>query len=235
MIQLSFPFRILIVGASNTGKSTLLADIVLNRDKIINKKIDKIWYCAKYQTSIPAALKTDPLVKFHQGVPSDEICENSEGKNVLIILDDLLETAFQSDTVSSIFTQGRNRSIATILVSQVLFPRYANARNVSLNASHIIYFRNIRDASSINCLARQICPLDSKAFSELFLNNINKPFSYLLMDFQPTTPDIFRYRENILSNRPTIFVDEKDLEKVAQKNETFNQVQAFTVEFPEFY
>lgn len=97
------------------------------------------------------------------------------------------------------FTQGRNRNISTILITQNLFPQFPKARNISLNANYIIVFRNLRDAASINHLARQVCPSNSKSFRDMFINNINKPYSYLLLDFTPTTPDIFRFKSDILS------------------------------------
>jgi len=224
----------IIAGSSGSGKSVLLSEILLNRNELIDRKIDKIVYCAKYETSIPVSLRSDKSIIYHEGLPTDEMIQNEANENILLCLDDLLESAFSSDIVSRIFTQGRNKNISTILLTQNLFPRYSNARNISLNANYLIIFRNLRDASSISHLARQVCPSNSKEFSELFINNINRPYSYLLLDFTPTTPDVFRYRENILSDCPTIFVNESELHNVSQRNAESSSLSEHIVELPEF-
>lgn len=232
MFKFKVPFRMIMAGSSGSGKSSLLCEILNNKETIFDKKIDKIIYCAKYRTSVPPKLRN--TITFHEGIPTDDMIQNDVGENILFCLDDLLESAFSSEIVSRIFTQGRNKNISVCLLTQNLFPRYPNARNISLNASYIIVFRNLRDASSISHLARQVCPTNSKAFSELFINNINRPYSYLLLDFTPTTPDVFRYRENILSECPTIYVNESELQNVSQRDAQSSSLSEHIIELPEF-
>lgn len=234
MFKFKIPIRLIIAGSSGSGKSSLLSEILSERDKYFDKEIHKIIYCAKYRTSIPHKLQNDKSIIFHEGVPTNEMIENEGGDHILFCLDDLLESAFASDIVSQMFTTGRNINISVILLTQNLFPRYKNSRNISLNANYLIIFRNLRDASSISHLARQVCPSQSKAFSDLFINNINKPYSYLLLDFTPTTPDVFRYRENILSECPTIYVDEAELRNVSKRNDPASSVSEYIIELPEF-
>lgn len=234
MFKFATPFRMLIAGSSGSGKSTLVGDIINNHEKLFTIPMDKIVYCAKYETSIPIALRDNPLLFFHEGIPTEEMIRNDERKYVLFVLDDLLEIAFSSDIVSTIYTQGRNRLLSAILISQNLFPQFSKARNISLNANYIIIFRNLRDSSSINHLARQVCPNNAKAFSDLFINNINKPFSYLLLDFSVNSPDIFRFRENILSDQPIVYINDVELERCGCKFEKNSEIPAFAVEFQEF-
>lgn len=229
LFQLEWPFRLILSGASSCGKSTLLGQIILNRKDIIDQHVDKIIYCAKYQTSIPQSIRDDvtiPLV-FHEGVPTEELIRNENNENVLICLDDLLECAFKSGVVSSLFTQGRNRSLSVILLIQNLFPRYPNARNISLNANYLIIFRNLRDSSSLIHLAKQVCPSNSKAFSEMFINNVNTPYSYLFMDFTPTCSDLLRYRQDIFSESPTVFINETEIKRngTETKSESNSTIQ----------
>lgn len=236
MFKLKFPFRMILAGSSGSGKSCLLADIIINRHVLIDKKIDRIIYCAKYATSMPKVLRNNNLIQFHEGLPDEEMVKNEDKKNVLICLDDLLETAFSSDLVSNLFTQGRNRNTSVVLLTQNLFPQFKHARNVSLNANYIIVFRNMRDRSSIGHLAKQVCPGNSRAFSDLFSNHINTPFSYLFLDFTQDVPDVFRYRTDILSDTPSIFTCAEELNNAttSKTTEAGAEIPSHLIELPEF-
>lgn len=231
LITFKVPFRILVVGCSGSGKSTLVAELIRRRDEFFDTPFQKIFYCAKYSTSVPEIIKDDPILKFHEGIPSDEIIENSDQTHILLVLDDLLESAFSSDTVSSIFTQGRNRKLSIFLLSQNLFPPYAKARNISLNASHIIVFRNLRDSSSIGHLARQVFNSHSKSFCDLFINNVSQPFAHLLFDFSTeNNANFLRYRENILNKYPIIYSNDETISESCERYKTSKEVQGFIVE-----
>lgn len=97
MFKLVTPFRMIIAGSSGSGKSSLVSTIVEDQNRIMTTPLDAIVYCAKYETSIPMAIREHKLLTFHQGVPTEEMTRNDENKNLLFILDDLLETAFSSE------------------------------------------------------------------------------------------------------------------------------------------
>lgn len=207
MFRFKLPFRMIISGSSGVGKSTRLANIIKNRDQIIDGKLEKVIYCAKFLSSMPESIHSEEIVSFYPDLQTSEMFQNADGKNLLIVIDDLMDSAMSSEIVSDIFTQGRNRNVSVILLSQNLFQQGSKSRSISLNSNFMIIFKNVRDSSSIIHLAKQICPGHSKDFSNMFINNVNQPFSYLLLDFTPTTADVFRFRENIFSDCPSVFAE----------------------------
>lgn len=225
MIHLTLPCRMMIAGPSGCGKSTFVSELILNRNHIFSQQLDRIIYCAKFKTSIPESLREESIITFHEGCPSEEMLENSDGFNVFFIIDDLLESAFSSTIISQLFTQGRNRGISTCLLTQNLFPQYPRARNISLNCNFLTLFRNHRDDSSIYNLSRQVKPLNSRGFSDLFLSSVNKPYSYLFLDFSPCIPDALRFRQDIFSENPSIFATDDDIQKLKG-----DQAQDYVVE-----
>lgn len=223
------PFSCIINGVSNSGKSFLAAQLIKNRTKYINGEFDKIIYCAKYYTSFPEILKKDKIISFHSSIPSEQIFLNQSNENVLIVIDDLSQEIFESPDVANCFVQGRHRNISLIVMTHALFPKQKNARLCSLNASHIIIFRNLRDCQQIQHLARQICPSDSKSFTKMYLNCCAKPFSHLMLSFGQNIHNLFRYRTNILSDHAEIICDEDELAQYnLETDEKNREIQRIT-------
>ena len=72
-------------------------------------------------------------------------------------------------------------------------------RNVHLNTEYVVLFRNPRDKSQFGHLKLE----HSKALVDV----TSRPYSHLLMDLKPHTPDALRYRSVSLQlDRQTVFV-----------------------------
>ena len=81
-------------------------------------------------------------VRFHEGVPADF---NSREKPCLIILDDLLNSAYSKD-VCDLFTKDSNhRNISVILITQNVFHQGKCCRDISLKAKYIVVLKNLCD------------------------------------------------------------------------------------------
>ena len=56
-------------------------------------------------------------------------------------------------------------------------------------------------------LARQLEPKHSKALVDAYVDATSRPYSHLLVDLKPHTPDALRYRSNSLQlDRQTVYV-----------------------------
>jgi Tfp pilus assembly pilus retraction ATPase PilT len=240
MIQLKFPVRLIIAGSSGIGKSTLLGDMISLRNDLFDRKIDKIIYCTKYESSIPKILRNDKSIFFQSGIPSEEQILNEKNENILFCFDDIADEAFSSGLVGNLFTTGRNRNIGVVLITQNLFPKYSHSREISLNANYYIIFRNIRDGSQINHFAKQVCPNNSKAFREIIENHINREPNgrgYLFCDFSHDVSDLLRFRTNILSQVSTVFFNDESLKEAILEREQLvenSQIQAQIIKIPIF-
>ena len=80
-------------------------------------------------------------------------------------------------------------------------------RNVHLNTEYVVLFRNPRGKSQFGQLARQFKPKHSKALVDAYVDANLPPYSHLLVDLKPLTPDALRYIRNSLQlDRHTIYV-----------------------------
>ena len=63
------PFRCLVTGPSTCGKSDLIQNIIINKDKLINKKLDRIVLCYKVcQEKYNIYKYLDIPVEFNEGI-----------------------------------------------------------------------------------------------------------------------------------------------------------------------
>ncbi|GFS63427.1 uncharacterized protein TNCV_2239701 [Trichonephila clavipes] len=121
-----------------------------------------------------------------EGLPS-EVEENCD----LIVLDDMMNDV--TSEISQMFTMGsHHKKYSIILITQYLFPRAKSMRDISLNAHYIILFRNNRDVSQAACFGRQAFPGCGKFFMDSYKKATEEPFSYLLVDVHPRSPEVQR-------------------------------------------
>ena len=60
--------------------------------------------------------------------------------------------------------------------------------------------KNSRDASSITNLAKQTHPYRTRFLTNSYLDATKQPYSYLLIDMVPETPEEIRIRSNIFED-----------------------------------
>ena len=211
----------IVAGSSQSGKSYFTSEIIKGRNETIDNPPDIILYCAKYRSSIPNSIQH--IVTFHQGVPEDDIFEKfKDNKRVLIVLDDLQIDGLKSDVTTNIFLFGRHSNFSIIFLLHNIFPREKNARNISLNANYLVLLKNTRDPSQILTLSRQLQPLDPLFLSKIYFNFVNRAYSHILIDLNVNTEEYFKYRGNIFSNFQEIYLCERQLEILQNKQGSGN-------------
>jgi len=199
------PFRCFIAGPTFSGKSKLIEKIVLNRDKIIDKKIEKIFICYKTPNNSYDLFKyMDIDVEMNEGLL--DFNELDTKKNNLVILDDLMSVCKDSNEVLNLFTvDSHHRNISVFLVSQNLYTQGKCAREISLNASNLVIFKNPRDKTQVSILARQMFPQKTKAFLEAYYDCTLKEYGYIHLDLNPNTPENLRIQTNITESSRIIY------------------------------
>ena len=119
----------------------------------------------------------------------------------LIIFDDLLDVKRSSFDVIAMFTKAaHHKPCFIIFITQNLFPGGKESRTRSLNTHYYILFKNPRDKSQIDCLARQIVPRKSKTLIDVFEAATKPAHGYLFCDFTQECPDSYRFRTNLFGD-----------------------------------
>lgn len=201
------PFKsnssILIVAPTNSGKSTLVTDILKYKQQLFDDPPLRIMFCYRYTQSIFEDLTAThaPQIDFHFGLPSeDEIDAFSHpDEHRLIVLDDLATDIINSSVIENLITGAcHHKRLTTVITLQNLFPRGKIARTIFLNSTYIILFENFRDKRQIKLFGERLYPQKSDIFLSIFSDAIRRKWGYLLIDLASSTHDNLRLRTDIL-------------------------------------
>ena len=133
------------------GKSTFVIRLLECKEQLCDIVFKNIVWC-HCEDNAPHHLKD---VSFFKSVPD---FENPENEPTLIVLDDLMDSAY-SKKVSEIFTKGsHHRNISLVMITQNLFHQGPSSPDIPLISIYIVVFMNPRDKTQIVQLARQVYP-----------------------------------------------------------------------------
>ena len=202
------PFRCYVAGPSCCGKTELLQKILLNIHNLVDKPIERIVFCySEWQKKYEIFNYLSPKVEMIQGIVKLE--DFDEKTNNLLILDDLMNECKNSIEILYLFNvKSHHRNISVFLVTQNIFTMGKCTRDLNLNSSCMIIFKNWRDVTQINFLARQMFPKKSKDFLQIFEDACvsNDGYGYVFLDLNPNTKYDMRIQGNIIeeNGRPRI-------------------------------
>ena len=199
-LQLTHPFGLLVSGGTKTGKTTFVKKLLSNAQVMIDPPPENIKYSySEYQDTFAEIKSLVPNIEFIEGVPDvvfDTI--NPKTRN-LYIFDDMMGE--RDSVIAKLFTKkSHHGNLSVIYIVQNLFHQSKDHRTISLNASYIVLTKNVRDASQVIHLAKQIYPNNVKYFQQAYQMATAEPFSYLFIDLTPTCPDETRLRSGIFPN-----------------------------------
>jgi len=193
-LKLVHPSTILVSGPTGCGKTQFVIKL-LNED-IFEKQVNRIiWIYSEWQQSYQ---QLENRVDFRKEV--DEALYNSLVPTMrnLIVLDDQMSKIGDSKILSRLFTEGsHHRNLSIIYIVQNLFDKGRAHRTVSLNAQYLVLFKNPRDKSQIDCLARQMYPGHVSFLVAAFQEATKQSYGYLFIDLRPETPEDLRVRTRI--------------------------------------
>ena len=191
-----------VAGPSHSGKTTFVLDLLEHRHVIFDCEPNRVIWCyGIYQHELNIKLRQ----KGYQLSPN--IISVSDIKPYdIVVLDDLLNESKNSQDVSAMFTKvAHHKPCFIIFIMQNLFPPGKESRTRSLNTHYYTIFKNPRDKSQVEFLARQILPRNPKALIEIFEAATEKAHSYLFLDLTQECPDEFRFRSSIFEKPLIIY------------------------------
>ena len=185
-----------VAGPSHSGKTTFVLNLLEHRHEIFRSVVNRVIWCyGIYQHDLNQELQQRGYLLHNNAIDSNDIQAND-----IVVLDDLFHESRNSSDVTAMFTKAaHHKPCFIIFIMQNLFPSGKEARTRSLNTHYLVLFKNPRDKSQIEFLARQVVPRNPKALIQVFDSATEKPHSYLFLDLTQECPEHYRFRSNLFS------------------------------------
>ena len=194
------PFTMMVAGPTKSGKTTFVATLLSQAGSYYTKKPNKIFYF--YNQSITDNSVLDKIVdEFIEGLPDEKWLTKmyeQHGKNCTIVIDDQMHNI--NKDVAELFTVGSSRRHCNVIyITQNLFGKKKEARDISLNCTYICIFKNPRDTLTAQCFFKQFRPSHSSKLMEIYEDATERPHSYLFLDLHQSTLNSNRLLSNLFN------------------------------------
>lgn len=208
------PFSAILAGPSNCGKTYFIKNMLDHAHTVLSVVPENIVWCyACWQPMYKELLQKYPHIRFMEGLPvtfnDDEILPPN--KVNLVIVDDLMASASSSTEIADVFTKYvHHRNLSIFFITQNIFFQGKSNRTITLNAKYMVLFKKPRDKLQIVTLACQMYPGNVQFFLESFQDATAKPYGYLMVDLNASTPESFRLRMGLFPpDWPVIYTMKK--------------------------
>lgn len=190
--QIRVPFAMLVIGASQQGKSSFVSDLIKNSDVVFSQNFDEIVY--SFLSEQPS-IQTDKDIRYMEGLDLDIL--NTNHGQCLYVCDDLM-SQFQGDYFVKLMTTARHSNISVIVMLHDLYFKGKHFTSGTRSATHLVLFGNPRDKSSVKTLSYQINPSYPKFLYSAWEDATRAAYNPLVVDLLPNTPENLRYLTGIL-------------------------------------
>ena len=199
----NWPFRMLIMGPSDSGKTNTLLHLINNLHPI-----DKIYLYAKdlseskYEFLINKREQAG-IKHFNDPTDMDDVFTNIDDNNkqrkqkVLIVFDDMIADIMSSKKfkaiIKELFIRCRKLDISIVFITQSYFRKPKDAR---LNSTHYVIMK-IQSRKELQNIARENSgDIDFKDFLKTYKDYTNEPYSCMIIDTAVPISNPMRFRKN---------------------------------------
>ncbi len=198
------PFTCILSGPTGCGKTHFARQLIKYAADLITPPPEHILWI--YDNDDPESTAGIPkYVELTKDVDSINLL--SADKRHLVIVDDKMMDDETAEKMEQLFTRGsHHRNLSVVYIIQNLFNKHKRHRTISVNTHYLVIFKNPRDRTQIEVLARQTHPGNSKFVLESYNKATAKPYGYLLLDLHQKTDDAIRLRTDIFDYPQVVFI-----------------------------
>lgn len=218
-IQFRSPSTFILAASSGAGKTSFAFELLRNAEELFTNPgctDNVVFYYREWQPLYDKANEQNLVTEWINKMPTyEDVKERTlafRETGSVVLCDDYGDEVNQD--IAKIFTTGSSHlNLVFILMVQNLFQKNPFYRDISLNATYIVLFKNPRDLSQVGYYGRQFTPGLSKQLVQLFKTATEKPNSYVVFDHRQNTCDFLRIRSHVLPHEfpPIVWFFDKNI------------------------
>ena len=196
--------RAVLAAGSGAGKTTFLFNFLKYSPHILMEPFNRVYFFYFNPQPLYNDMKKllGDRITFIEGAPQKETLEKIFNREAgspwpcMIILDDF--TLFLTKEVVELFTRMSHHNNAHVMLCiHNLFNRSPYTRDITQSANCIVLFKNPRDNTVSSSLGRQLFPGKAAEFTKVFEDATERPYGYLMINFDMEAHKKLRYLSNI--------------------------------------
>ena len=208
---LDHPYRILIIGGSESRKTNILLNLINEQSDI-----DKIYLYArdlnepKYKILIKK--RKDAGIKHLNDLNAfiecsntmDDVYENihdytsSRKRKMLIVFDDMIADIMTNKKIQAImkelFIRCRKLNISLVFITQ---SHFSVSKDVRLNSTHYLIMKINNKTELQNIAINHSADIDYQDFRKIYRECTKEPYNFLIIDTTLSACDSLRFRKNL--------------------------------------
>jgi len=207
--RMKVPFNCIVSGASKSGKTTLVFNLLSMSDVLFDSKPQHVILYYKFMQDIYQEMLEKNYVQelistdstdFNLTSIVEKVSSYKDAGGSMIIFDDSMSDIIED--FDQLFTNiSHHQNCCVIFITQNLFFKDKAYRTMSLNSHYLFIMKNERDKQQIGILAKQFCPGNSTYVIQSFNEATKAPFSYLMLDFTQESPACLKLRSHIFPHQ----------------------------------
>ena len=189
-----------IVGPSGSGKTHFVCKLLQNH-KLFGYKFKNIYWHqgSSGESGITFKERCKLNMKIINGF--DKNWMSRLRKHDVIVIDDLYQEMNKEAESNNLFTKiSRHNEVLVIFITQNLFHEGGQHRTRNLNVQYLVLFKNPRDQTVVDFVARQAFPFNKNFLIESFHDATKNAHGYIFLDFTQACPDDLRVRTDIFNH-----------------------------------
>ena len=178
--KFSFPFRMILAGSSQSGK-TYFAGKLLKNDLFTDKVESVVYFYPGYLTEVPVDWhKTlDVPVTYQVGLPTKEDL-TSLPQRTCVVIDDSFDEAVKFSAIDHLFRViSGKKNISVIIMTQNNFTQGKYGREIRNSCNYSVLFRNCCDASINENIARMTGLSKAYAAAKTEIESVKYPYVFI--------------------------------------------------------
>ena len=210
-VTFKHPATCVVAGPSGSGKTSFLMALIEHKSTVFTPEPRQIILCYKQFQPAYEKLLSRTDVQLVQECKGYTLRPDTR---TLLIIDDFSSESEEANIGELFSVSGHHLNVSVFYVTHNLFLQTRAFRLAALNAQYYVLFKSIRGAGQIATLARQVFAGQKgkgKRLMEAYSNATLAPFSYLVLDLHPETPDAMRFRSHILPGEGVVLGSNGDV------------------------